>query len=137
MGLEDVVPEEIVREGLKADEITRLIEEDPDIGVLVLGASKDPSGPGPLVTTLPAAGSPAPSRFRSPWCQAASVWKRFGARVRHAAPNAWLAGRSSPCKERDREVNSRVLTGNSRIDLRKESQCASSSSCRRSWFADR
>jgi len=27
-------------------------EEDTDIGVLVLGASKDPSGPGPLVTTL-------------------------------------------------------------------------------------
>ena len=45
-------PEEIVREGNKADEITKLIEEDPDIGVLVLGASKDPSGPGMLVTTL-------------------------------------------------------------------------------------
>jgi nucleotide-binding universal stress UspA family protein len=52
MGFEDVVPEEIVREGMKADEITKLIEEDTDIGVLVLGASKDPSGPGPLVTTL-------------------------------------------------------------------------------------
>jgi hypothetical protein len=52
MGFEDVVPEEIVREGMKAEEITKLIEEDTDIGVLVLGASKDPSGPGPLVTTL-------------------------------------------------------------------------------------
>jgi nucleotide-binding universal stress UspA family protein len=52
MGFEDIVPEEIVREGLKADEITKLIEEDQDIGVLVLGASKDPSGPGPLVSTL-------------------------------------------------------------------------------------
>ena len=52
MGFEDVVPEEIVREGMKADEITKLIEADTDIGVLVLGASKDPSGPGPLVTTL-------------------------------------------------------------------------------------
>jgi nucleotide-binding universal stress UspA family protein len=52
MGFEDVVPEEIVREGVKAEEITKLIEEDPDIGVLVLGASKDPSGPGPLVATL-------------------------------------------------------------------------------------
>ena len=54
MGFEDLVPEEIVREGIKAEEITKLIEEDPDIGVLVLGASKDPSGPGPLVTTLAA-----------------------------------------------------------------------------------
>lgn len=52
MGLEDIVPEEIVREGIKAEEITKTIEEDEDIGVLVLGASKDPSGPGPLVSTL-------------------------------------------------------------------------------------
>lgn len=52
MGFEDLVPEEIVREGDKAEEITNLIEEDEDIGVLVLGASKDPSGPGPLVSTL-------------------------------------------------------------------------------------
>jgi nucleotide-binding universal stress UspA family protein len=52
MGFEDIVPEEIVREGPKAEEITKLIEEDEDIGVLVLGASKDPSGPGPLVTNL-------------------------------------------------------------------------------------
>jgi nucleotide-binding universal stress UspA family protein len=52
MGFEDLVPEEIVREGTKADEITKAIEEDQDIGVLVLGASKDPSGPGPLVSSL-------------------------------------------------------------------------------------
>jgi len=52
MGFEDLVPEEIVREGIKSDEITKLIEEDEDIGVLVLGASKDPSGPGPLVSSL-------------------------------------------------------------------------------------
>ena len=52
MGFEDMVPEEIVREGVKSEEITKLIEEDEDIGVLVLGASKDPSGPGPLVTSL-------------------------------------------------------------------------------------
>jgi nucleotide-binding universal stress UspA family protein len=42
MGFATLVPEEI----------TKLIEDDEDIGVLVLGASKDPSGPGPLVTTL-------------------------------------------------------------------------------------
>jgi nucleotide-binding universal stress UspA family protein len=52
MGFENLEPEEIVREGIKAEEITKLIEEDQDIGVLVLGASKDPSGPGPLVSTL-------------------------------------------------------------------------------------
>lgn len=52
LGFEDLVPEEIVREGAKSATITALIEEDQDIGVLVLGASKDPSGPGPLVTSL-------------------------------------------------------------------------------------
>ena len=52
MGLEDIVPEEIVREGVKAEEIAKTIEDDEDIGVLVLGASKDPSGPGPLVSSL-------------------------------------------------------------------------------------
>lgn len=44
--------EEIVREGTKADQITKLIDEDPDIGILVLGASVDPGGPGPLVSLL-------------------------------------------------------------------------------------
>jgi nucleotide-binding universal stress UspA family protein len=52
LGFEQLEPEEIVREGAKAEEITKLIEEDQDIGVLVLGASKDPSGPGPLVSSL-------------------------------------------------------------------------------------
>jgi nucleotide-binding universal stress UspA family protein len=52
MGFEDLIPEEIVREGMKSEEITKLTEEDEDIGVLVLGASKDPSGPGPLVANL-------------------------------------------------------------------------------------
>jgi nucleotide-binding universal stress UspA family protein len=52
MGFENLVPEEVVREGIKAEEITKLIDEDEDLGLLVLGASKDPSGPGPLVTTL-------------------------------------------------------------------------------------
>ncbi|GAG16266.1 unnamed protein product [marine sediment metagenome] len=54
MGFEHIVPEEVVREGLKPEEITKQIDEDHDIGVLVLGASKDPSGPGPLVTELAA-----------------------------------------------------------------------------------
>ena len=52
MGFEHLEPGEIVREGNKADEILKLVEEDQDIGVLVLGASRDPAGPGPLVTTL-------------------------------------------------------------------------------------
>lgn len=52
MGFEDLVPEEIIREGQIAEEIVKVIEDDEDIAILVLGASKDPSGPGPLVSTL-------------------------------------------------------------------------------------
>jgi nucleotide-binding universal stress UspA family protein len=52
MGFEHLEPEEIIGEGNKADEILKVVEEDQDIGVLVLGASKDPAGPGPLVTAL-------------------------------------------------------------------------------------
>lgn len=52
IGFEDMEPEEIIREGQKAEQIMQLIEEDEDIAVLVLGASKDPSGPGPLISSL-------------------------------------------------------------------------------------
>ena len=52
LGFEVMEAEEIIREGNKADEIVALIEEDTDIAILVLGASKDPSGPGPLVSSI-------------------------------------------------------------------------------------
>jgi nucleotide-binding universal stress UspA family protein len=51
-GFEGILPEEIIREGQKAEEIVKLIEEDQDFGILVLGASTDPAGPGPLVASL-------------------------------------------------------------------------------------
>lgn len=41
-----------VREGNPSDEIVRLIEEEPHISILVLGAGTDKKGPGPLVTSL-------------------------------------------------------------------------------------
>ncbi len=59
-GFENVETEEVIREGSKADEITKLIDEDEDIALLVLGASIDVKGPGPLVSSL-AAGSKAGS----------------------------------------------------------------------------
>ncbi|WP_428407387.1 universal stress protein [Hyphococcus sp.] len=45
-------PEEVVREGVLVEELRKLIEEDPAISILVLGASTEASGPGPLVTAL-------------------------------------------------------------------------------------
>ena len=53
-GFEDVASEEVIREGSPADEIVRLIAEDEDIAILVLGAATDAKGPGPLVSSLAA-----------------------------------------------------------------------------------
>ncbi len=47
-----VEPELVIREGEPVTEILGLIREDPEIGVLVLGAGTEKSGPGPLVTQL-------------------------------------------------------------------------------------
>jgi nucleotide-binding universal stress UspA family protein len=47
-----IEPELVIREGSRADEIVKLIEEDEDIAILVLAASTDKEGPGPLVTAL-------------------------------------------------------------------------------------
>jgi nucleotide-binding universal stress UspA family protein len=53
-GFDAVQTEEAIRQGKKPDEILKLIEEDTDIGVLVLGAAIDKGGPGPLVSSLAA-----------------------------------------------------------------------------------
>jgi nucleotide-binding universal stress UspA family protein len=47
-----VDPELVIREGEPVAEILAQIREDPSIGVLVLGAGTEKSGPGPLVTQL-------------------------------------------------------------------------------------
>jgi nucleotide-binding universal stress UspA family protein len=41
-----------VREGSVRDELLRLLDEEPSISVLVLGADTGPRGPGPLVSAL-------------------------------------------------------------------------------------
>ncbi len=46
------MPALYVREGAPGDEILKLIEEEPNISVLVLGAGTDKKGPGPLVSSL-------------------------------------------------------------------------------------
>mgnify|MGYP005611046981 CR=1 FL=1 len=45
-------PELIIREGDPVAEILAQVKDDPTIGVLVLGAGTDKSGPGPLVTAM-------------------------------------------------------------------------------------
>lgn len=55
-GFEDIHVEEVVREGTKSEEISKLIDEDEDIAILVLGASQEQSGPGPLISNLVSGG---------------------------------------------------------------------------------
>ena len=47
-----VNPSLVIREGEAVPEILAQISEDPEIGILVLGASTDKKGPGPIVTQL-------------------------------------------------------------------------------------
>ncbi|SMC63627.1 universal stress protein [Primorskyibacter flagellatus] len=49
---QNVDPELVIREGEPVTEIMAQISEDPEIGVLVLGAGSGNKGPGPLVTQL-------------------------------------------------------------------------------------
>jgi nucleotide-binding universal stress UspA family protein len=57
-GYDAVTLEEVIREGKMLEAILQQIEEDEDVAVLVLGASKEANGPGPLVSSL-AVGSAA------------------------------------------------------------------------------
>ena len=47
-----VTPERVIREGEKADEMLKLIDEDEDIAALILAAGTGKEGPGPLVSSL-------------------------------------------------------------------------------------
>jgi nucleotide-binding universal stress UspA family protein len=53
-GFENIETEEVIREGRQAEEIIKLIGDDEDIALLVLGASVDTKGPGPLVASFAA-----------------------------------------------------------------------------------
>jgi nucleotide-binding universal stress UspA family protein len=57
-GYEKVAVEEVIREGKLVETIRQQIEDDEDVAVLVLGAAKEATGPGPLVSSL-AAGATA------------------------------------------------------------------------------
>ena len=47
-----VDPKLVIREGEPVPEIIAQVKEDPEIGVLVLGAGTDKKGPGPLVSQM-------------------------------------------------------------------------------------
>ena len=47
-----VQPERVIREGEKAAEVLKLIDEDEDIAALILAAGAGKEGPGPMVSSL-------------------------------------------------------------------------------------
>ncbi|TMJ39789.1 MAG: universal stress protein [Alphaproteobacteria bacterium] len=47
-----VMPQRVIREGDKAQEVLNLIEDDEDIAILVLAAATGKEGPGPLVSSI-------------------------------------------------------------------------------------
>ena len=49
---QDVDPELVIREGEPVPEILAQIDEDTEVGVLVLGASIENRGPGPIISAL-------------------------------------------------------------------------------------
>jgi nucleotide-binding universal stress UspA family protein len=51
-GVAGLTPERAIREGVVAEEILKLIDEDEDIAVLALAAGTSNDGPGPLVANL-------------------------------------------------------------------------------------
>ncbi|MCR5857928.1 universal stress protein [Mesorhizobium sp. J428] len=55
-----IEPELAIREGTKAGEIHKLIEEDQDIAILVLAAGAAKEGPGPLVASIAGKGAAFP-----------------------------------------------------------------------------
>jgi nucleotide-binding universal stress UspA family protein len=59
-GFDGVVTEEAIREGKKAEELLKQIDEDEDVSVLVLGASTEATGPGPLVAAFTGGASRIP-----------------------------------------------------------------------------
>ena len=59
---QNIDPSLVIREGEPVPEILKRIRENPEIGVLVLGAGSGKGGPGPLVTAMSkaAGGLPVP-----------------------------------------------------------------------------
>jgi nucleotide-binding universal stress UspA family protein len=47
-----IIPEFAIREGRKQEQVLTLLEDEPEIRLLVLGASAEKEGPGPLVSAL-------------------------------------------------------------------------------------
>ena len=60
-----ITPDRVIREGDTAEEILKLIDEDEDIGILVLAAGTGKEGPARWSPISPRPPAPSRSRWRS------------------------------------------------------------------------
>ncbi|MFV0244117.1 MAG: universal stress protein [Qingshengfaniella sp.] len=60
---QNIEPELVIREGEGFAELLAQIQDDPEIGIVVLGAGTDKKGPGPLVTQMMKASGDLPVPF--------------------------------------------------------------------------
>jgi nucleotide-binding universal stress UspA family protein len=51
-GVAGITPERVIREGDTIAQLRKVIDDDPDITMLVLAAADGPEGPGPIVTAM-------------------------------------------------------------------------------------
>ncbi|MGY4367007.1 phosphoserine phosphatase [Bradyrhizobium sp. LB1.3] len=51
-GIAAITPERVIREGAAMEQLMAVLDEDPDIAMLVLAANPGAEGPGPLVALL-------------------------------------------------------------------------------------
>ncbi len=51
-GIAAITPERVIREGDPTEQFLDVIDQDPDIAMLVLAANPGPEGPGPLITLM-------------------------------------------------------------------------------------
>ena len=51
-GIAAITPERVIREGVPAEQILDVIDQDADISMLVLAANPGAEGPGPIITSL-------------------------------------------------------------------------------------
>ena len=51
-GIAAITPERVIREGDPGEQILDVIDQDPDISMLVLAANPGAEGPGPIISTM-------------------------------------------------------------------------------------
>ena len=115
-----IQPELVIREGKPVDEILGLIEEDPEIGILVLGAGSDRAGPSsrhPTMRTRDARATARRGTIGRVGERMESSLSRFGDGGARSRDTRCCRGRPDPCPppfRKSRQGGSRPGQGRTR-----------------------